>query len=111
MNLAMRYSPFRPSLFKVILAQSHRTAGDLDAAMRFAKQVRSKDPGDVFARLVLAACHAERGSVGEAARIAEEVRQIEPGFSLDRFAGSQPYRDRESLDRFVALLRGAGLPD
>ena len=40
---------------------------------------------------------------------ATEVLGINPKFSLESYAKTQPYKNKDDLDRYVAALRKAGL--
>jgi adenylate cyclase len=110
-NLAMRYSPIYPPLFKDILALAHRAAGEQAEAIEAATDAISMNPNDLTARLVLASAYVGSGELDLAAKMAKEVGQIEPTFSLDKFAKIQPYRDQDLLDQFVSDLMKAGFAD
>ncbi len=110
-NLAMRYSPIYPTLFKDILALAHRAAGDHAEAVEAATDAISMNTNDVTARLVLASSYVTSGKVDLAAIMAREVDQIEPTFSIKKFGEGQPYRDQDLLDHFISDLMKAGFAD
>jgi hypothetical protein len=41
----------------------------------------------------------------------EEVLRIHPNFSLEYYANTLPYRNKEKLDTYIRALRKAGIPD
>ena len=110
-DLAMRYSPIHPTLFKDILAATHRAAGDLDRATEAAQAAIAANPDDLTARLVLASIAVKRDQPDIALSLGQEIRAVEPAFSIAEFAAGQPYRSREFLDQFVTELRAADLPE
>ena len=65
--------------------------------------------GKIEPYLILTACAVVLGQAEEGQRAAREVLALKPGFSLEVFAGSQPYKDQEHLDRLVDQLKTAGL--
>jgi len=107
-NLAIRYTPIYPPLFKDILASAHRAAGEQAKAIEAATDAISINPNDLIARLILASAYVRSGKPDLAARMVQEVRQIEPEFSVERFAKGQPYRDQDLLNRFISDLMKAG---
>jgi adenylate cyclase len=110
-NLAIRYSPIHPPLFKDILALAHRAAGEQAEAIEAATDAISMNPNDLTARLVLASAYVNSGELDSAAKMVEEVGEIEPTFSLESFAKRQPYQDQDLLNQFVSDLIKAGFAD
>ena len=45
------------------------------------------------------------------AEAAEEVLRIDPNFSLDYHKNILPYKNQETLNKYIDALRNAGLPD
>lgn len=109
-DLAIRYSPIYPPLFKDILAAAYRAAGEPAKAIDAATEAIAVNPGDVMARLILASAYVRTGKPDLAAKLVDAVRQIEPTFSLAKFAVQQPYRDLDTLGQFVTDLEKAGFP-
>jgi hypothetical protein len=60
---------------------------------------------------LLAANFAHLGMMREAEAAAREVLRLHPEFKISLWRERPPYRDKAVLERFVAGLRGAGLPD
>ena len=109
-KLAMRYSPIHPVFYKHILASVHRALGDLDQAEEVASTAIATDPKDLNAQLILSSLTVKKNETEKCAGIVKEIRKIDPTFSTAKFAETQPYRDQNFLDEFVADLRSAGLP-
>jgi adenylate cyclase len=51
------------------------------------------------------------GREAEANAAAEEVLRINPKFSLESYAKTLPYKNKADIERYVAALRKAGMPD
>ena len=65
---------------------------------------------DQSARL-LAAVYAHLGRLDEARHEAEEFMMVAPNFSIQEWARTEPYTDPKDLQRYLAGLRKAGLPE
>jgi class 3 adenylate cyclase/TolB-like protein len=105
---AFRLSPIHPQIFPAVLASAYHGAGRYEDAMVAAKGAIELDPTKIEPYLILTACAVVLGQAKEAQRAAREVLALKPGFSLDVFAGTQPYKDPEHLDRLVDQLKSAG---
>jgi Tfp pilus assembly protein PilF len=57
----------------------------------------------------LAAIYIATGNEKEARKAAREALKIDPKFSLDYIASDLPYKDQSIPQKFIALLRKAGL--
>ena len=110
-NLAMRYQPLHPPLFKIILSAAYRAKNELASAISAAKQAIELAPADIMARLILTSAYVRLDRRDLAKEIVAEIENLDPSFSLARFADAQYYRSAEFLEQFTAELRSAGLPD
>lgn len=110
-DLAMRYSPIHPPLFKTILAAASHAAGDRDGAAAAASDAIGQKPDDLPARLILASVEMRRQHRQRAVELADEVKRINPAFSVAAYAEREPYRSDEFVNSLVSDLRAAGLPD
>jgi adenylate cyclase len=107
-NLAIRYSPVYPPLFKDILAAAHWASGDHTKAIEAATDAIAINSNDLMARLVLGSIYVRSGKYDLAVRMVEDVHRAEPAFSLEKFEKGQPYRDLNLLEQFISDLTKAG---
>jgi tetratricopeptide (TPR) repeat protein len=110
-NLAMRYQPLHPPLFKNILSAAYLAKNELASAISTAKQTIELAPADILARLILVAAYVKSDRQDLAKEIVAEIKNLDPSFSVARFADTQYYRNAEFIEEFTAELRSAGLPD
>lgn len=106
---AIRLSPVYPSFFVAILASAYFNSSRFEEAALAAREVLGRDRDNLDALLVLTAASEALGHPDEAGAAAKEVLKVKPGFSLDDFTASQPYKDRQTIDHWVKLLKKAGL--
>ena len=110
-KVAMRVMPNAPPWFNNVLAAAYREHGEIESSIATATNSILRDEGDIEARAILCSDHAMLVSLDDAKRVAQEILAIDPDFSLAHYAGTQPFRDEATLDRLIASLRRAGLPD
>ena len=65
----------------------------------------------IFAHIFLAACYSSLGRDAEASAAAKEVLQINPKFTIESHAKRLIYMNKADIEREVAALRRAGLPE
>jgi tetratricopeptide (TPR) repeat protein len=111
---AMRMSPRDPFNFYWLLfaAVAHYTAERYAAAVGGAQKVMRERPNFFPARRLLAAAHVGLGEVDRARGVISELLRLQPNSSIKRDAyGYVAYARRCDLERFVAALKAAGLPE
>jgi adenylate cyclase len=108
---AMRLCPIYPAWYVGDLAWAHLLMKRQEKAITIAQEAIGIDPDYIYTYCVLAIAYAELGRTGEAAAATENILRIDPEYSLRVFAGSQPFRDTEIMDRHLGGLRNAGLPE
>jgi adenylate cyclase len=106
---AIRLNPFPPATYYNSLSGAYRLAGRYEEAIAAAKQGVQRGPKSIFSHIALAAACSSAGRDLEAQAAAAEVLKINPNFSLEQFAKTLPYRDRVQVDRYLDVLRKAGL--
>jgi Tetratricopeptide repeat len=82
-----------------------------DTAISYLSVLVLSSPGSVTGRANLAACFAALDRIDEAQSEVKAMLEISPGYSLTHAAFAAPYKDKSSLDHFLALLRRSGLPE
>ncbi len=85
--------------------------GKYEHALALAEEYRLRVPGTPYAYTLLATAHAMAGQPAAAAESIAVMRHAHPRFTLEIFRRHEPYREAETLDKIVAHLRRAGIPD
>jgi adenylate cyclase len=106
---AMRLNPQYPPGYLVNLGFAYRVAGRYAEALVPLKKVLSLNPDDAPAHVNLTACYVELGRMQEAQAEAAEILRLNPKFSLEIAKQSWPYKNPADLERYLAVLRKAGL--
>ncbi len=109
MRQSMRLAPTHAPWFKVVLAASCKETARWEEARVAAQAALRMKADDIDARLVLIEVCRATGDDGAARACAQEIFALRPDFSLAQWAETQPYKDRQVLDRITANLRSAGL--
>ena len=108
---AMRLAPFPPVWFYWILGRSYFMTGQYEKAVETFKKAVHVSPDYLTAHAFLAASLSSLGRRAKAAAEADEVLRINPKFSLDSYAKTLPYKNKADIERYLAALRKAGLPE
>ena len=108
---AMRLNPTSSYIYFANLGRDYYFLQQWDKAINSLQEAIFRNENYINAHLYLAATYAGLGRLDDAAWEAERIITIDPDFSLDYWAGTQPYRTPARLARMVGDLRKAGLPD
>jgi adenylate cyclase len=108
---AMRLSPYYPDMYLGVLGTAYRLAGNYDEAIAAYDKRRERNPHSTMPYLGLALVYSEVGRDEEARAAASEVLKRNPKISLNQVRNRLPYQDPAEVDRIIAALRQAGLPD
>jgi len=110
---AWRLSPFDPfSYFYLVGAgMAEFVSGRFDGAVVWLRKTLRVNPRFLPGHRHLVTALANAGRLSEARDAAKELLALEPGFSVLTLASWYPLRRAENLERYVAGLREAGLPD
>jgi len=115
MKKAMRLNPHYPAWYLSVLAYGYffteRYEEALEAWERLLERCLKGEFPPLYAHLTLSAAYMELGRNEEARAHAAEVLRINPKFSLESYAKTQPYKNKADIERYIAALRKAGLPD
>jgi adenylate cyclase len=107
---ALRLSPVPYPPHLIQLASSYRMLGRYEEAIAVLKDPTQREPDMLPGHLQLAAAYMLAGREPEARAEAAEVLRISPNFSLERYANSNPLKNRTDLMQLVIEpLRKAGL--
>ncbi len=108
---AMRLCPFYPDFYMGVLAQTYRLLGRFDEAIDTDKSRLARNPNNAFTDLRLAAVYAELGRDEEARFHMREALRKNPSYTLAQVRDTDPYRDEAEMERYLDLLRQAGMPE
>lgn len=107
-DLAMRYAPLYPPLFKEVCAMAHWARGERDDALAAAREALAVAPASLTARLVALLAARESGDVEGARGMATEIRALDPAFTAADFSARHCYRDAAFAGRVSRALSEAG---
>ena len=108
---SIRHAPFPPLTSFHWLGRAYFMTGQYDEAILTFKKLLDRNPNYLPAHAFLAASYSSLGRKAEANAAAEQVLRINPKFSLESYAKTLPYKNKADIERYVAALRKAGLPD
>jgi len=108
---ALQLEKVYPAWLIDILAAAYRDCGEVELSIPAAKESMRLNPQNNDARLILCSDYNLMADHDQARRVADEIIASDPAFRLSVYAKSQPYRNPAALERLIAGLREAGLPD
>ena len=106
----MRLNPHYPAYNLMNLGRTLFVQGDCQAAIAPLERAVNINPGFTPARTALAACYAATERIEEARAVVAELLVEIPDLTVTFVRAVTPYKDSETLERFVACLETAGLP-
>jgi len=108
---AFRLNPNPHTHYYMFLAMAYNRNEQYEKAIEVSKKGLSSDPDYLSLHLELVGSFISLNRIKEAHKAVEEVLRINPNFSLEYFAKISPYKNQETLDKFIGALRKAGLPE
>ncbi len=111
MKEAIRHVRIFPPWMVNILAASFRDNDNIDDSIAAANESVRLFPDELDGLVILCSDYNLSGSPDEAEEIARRIVRIDPSFTISRYAASQPYKDKATLDRIIEGLNRAGLPE
>jgi len=108
---ALRLNPIPPPHYYFWLAAIYRIKGQYEEAIQHLKKALIGSPDLLTPYLYLTATYSSLNRTEEVQKAAEEVLRIEPNFSLEYHKNILPYKNQETLNKYIDALRNAGLPD
>lgn len=106
---AMRLDPHYPAIYSSHLGWAYALAGQYEEAIAAEKRALVLQPDYLHAHVHLAFIYSMLGREEEARAEAAEVLRINPNFSLEVGGQTWPWKDPAVLERWLAVLRKAGL--
>lgn len=108
---AIRYSPFYPDWYLGIQGVIYRVLGRFEEAIQVDLERLARNPDQALSNFRLAALYSETGRESKARDQVAELLKKNPHASIQQVRVSEPYRDESELERYLSLLREAGLPE
>jgi adenylate cyclase len=106
---AFRLNPIAPAWYFQYLATSYGLTGQISEAIKAHKKAVHLTPDYIWPHVSIAAIYISTGNEKDARKAARAALKIDPKFSLNFVASYLPYKDQSILQKFIALLRKAGL--
>jgi Flp pilus assembly protein TadD len=108
---AMQLNPHFPLSYHIFYGRALFNLHRYSEAVPHLERVRAAQPNHPNALALAAACYAANDQLDEARATAREVEQANPRFTIS-FAGSiLPYVIDEERERFLSMLKLAGLSE
>ena len=108
---AFRLNPIPPPYYYDFMAMAHMKKGKYEKAIELSKKGLRDNPDEIGIYLTLAASYSALNRIEEAHNTVDEILRINPNFSLEYYSKTIPYKNQETLDKYVKALRKAGLPE
>jgi adenylate cyclase len=106
---AIHLSPLLSDWYTTTMANAYFIGEDYEMAVDAAEGVVSRDERDVEALLNLAASQSALGRDRHASAAIHQARRNEPTLNTEDLRQSLPYKDDETLERFITNIKNAGL--
>jgi adenylate cyclase len=111
LKTAMQLSPNPPVWYIESFAWANLWAGNQEIAERAAEENSRLDPDDCDCSMLLASVYGIGNREADASRVVSEMRAKFPNFSIKNVILSERYKEVETRDKVLAVLRRAGLPE
>jgi adenylate cyclase len=108
---AVRLDPIHAQKSYVNLGRTYRLLGKHEEAISIFKKAVQNAPDHLNIRLELIATYSALGKTVEAKAEADEVLRMNPNFTVRSFARRSPMQNPTQREKFLDLLRQAGLPE
>ena len=108
---AIRLSPFPGPWYYFALGQGYFMTGQYEESIVTLKKMLQQSPNNFLTHVFLAACYSSLGRDAEAIAATKEVLRISPKFSVESFAKRVPYQNNADIEKLVAALQKAKLPN
>ena len=108
---SIRLSPFPGVATFRVLGYAYFMTGQYDESIVTWKRALKVSPNFIDAHVFLAACYSSMGRDAEARAAAKKVLDINPKFSIESKAKRLKFKNEADIERVVAALRKAGLPE
>lgn len=110
-NRAIYLNPYHAPWYNWILGRAYRLVGRYEDAIKALSMRLEQNSGVIRPRVELASAYAELDRLEDAAAATADITKIDPGFSIRGWTAVPAYADPTMLEREIAALRKAGLPE
>ena len=108
---SLRLSPFPGAMPYFGLGRAYFMTGQYDESIATWRKALKVSPNFLSAHIFLAACYSSMGRDSEASASAKEVLRINPKFTIESYAKRLTYMNKADMQREIAALQKAGLPE
>jgi adenylate cyclase len=108
---SIRINPFPGAYIYFLLGRAYFMTGQYDESVATWKKALKVSPNFIIAHRFLAACYSSMGRDAEANAAVNEVLRINPKFTIESYAKRLRYKNKADIEREVAALKKAGLPE
>jgi adenylate cyclase len=108
---ALRLNPFPGAQYYFLLGRAYFMTGQYDKSIAAWEKALQVSPTYLPAHIFLAACYSSLGRNAEANAAAKEVLRLNPKFTIESHARRLAYKNKADIEREVAALQKAGLPE
>jgi len=108
---ALRLNPIPQPYYYFYLALAYQNIRQHEKAIELCKKALIGNPDLLLPYLTLVASYSSLDRTEDARKAVEEILRIQPDFSLEYFAKTLPLINQERLDKYISVLRKAGLPE
>jgi len=111
---AMRLSPSYPRWFLIYLSRAHAFKGDYDEAITVARDGTASDESafmEAVHHVSIAFAYADSGDLDAARQEMKTALELAPFLNIPMYRNLSHHRDPADLERFIAALQEAGLPE
>ncbi|MDH3688151.1 MAG: tetratricopeptide repeat protein [Gammaproteobacteria bacterium] len=111
LELAMRHNPHYPDWYLTPVGRAYYLLGRYDEGIPYLERLVNVSPEFVPSRAILAASYMAVGRSEDARAQVTELLQVNPTLTSAQLRTMVPFSKEEDLDRYLNLLRQAGLPE
>jgi adenylate cyclase len=110
-NYAIELNPYHAPWYNWILGRAYRLVGRYEDAINALSTQLEQNSGLIWPRVELASAYAALDRLDDAAAVTAEITKIDPSYSIRGWTSVPAYAKAATLEREVAALRKAGLPE
>ncbi len=108
---AIRHNPHHPDWYLIAIGRSYYMLGRYEDAIPHVERLVEATPELAIGRLMLVAVYAASGRLDAARAEVSAYLKINPTLTIVQVRKIVPFQNQEDLERYLDLLRQAGLPE
>jgi adenylate cyclase len=110
-ELAIRHNPHHPDWYLIGIGRAYYMLGRYEEAIPHIERLVAATPELAVGRLLLVAVYVGSGRLDAARAEVSAYLKINPGLTIGQVRMIVPFQKEEDLERYLDLLRQAGLPE